>query len=81
MKISGDVFSAALMEFPPCSSLAQVEFCEQMIFGLIPSLTEFIRPITLAEREAGIGNGYPAALVLKADRGIVRLYGTSIPLN
>ena len=75
------IFSAGKMDFPPCSSLDQVLFVEELLFAIFPTLTEFIRPVTAAEREAGIGNEYGEALVTKADGGMTRFYGTSIPLD
>ena len=62
MKISDGIFSALQMEFPPCSSLEAVEITEQLLFALC-GLTEFIRPVTAAERAVGLGNGHPAAFV------------------
>jgi hypothetical protein len=81
MKVCDGVFSALQMDFPSCSSLEAVEFVEKILFALYPGMMEFIRPVTPAERAAGIGSEYGAPFISKADGGITRLYGNSIPLN
>ena len=73
-------YATQIIDFPPCLSLATVEFAEQIIYALC-GLTEFIRPVTAAERAAGIGSEYGAVFISKADSRVTRLYGNSILLN
>jgi hypothetical protein len=79
MKISHFIFSVTEVQFPLCLSLMAMEGAEQIVFALHPILTEFIRPVTVAERRAGIEQEYAAVLVTKAPGGVTRLYGSAIP--
>jgi hypothetical protein len=68
-----------MLDFPPCFSIEHLEIAEHFIFGLVPSLTTFIRETTAIERAVGISDTH--ALVTNGERGITRVYGRAISLN
>ena len=80
MIAQGDLLSAQRIDFPPCSSLEAVELAEELVFVLC-GLTNFIRPITAAERAAGVPSEYDAAFVLLEDGRITHHYGNSFLHN
>ena len=73
------ICAADVLDFPPCHSLALIEFSEHMMFAFLPGLPRFVRAITTPERAAGFGDGCDAGL---GDQGvpgrIERTYGNSI---
>lgn len=77
--MTNPVPSAKVLDFPPCSSIDQVVFAEQFIFGLLPGLTKFIRETTAIERAVGIS--FMHVLVTKNGNVITRVYGHAISLN
>jgi hypothetical protein len=81
MKISDFILGATEICFPICLSLMAVEGAAKIVFALQPTLTAFIRPITVAEQQAGLGCGRAAVFVIKVAGGVTRLYGTAVPLN
>lgn len=63
--MSDYAISAQVLDFPPCSSVEQIQFIELLLFGFFPGLTTFIRETTAFERAVGVAHTH--VLVTKSE--------------
>lgn len=71
---------APVLDFPPCTTLDQIDEVEHIFFGFFPGLRQFVRRILPVEHAEGVAApDYSDALVTAKQHGTVqRVYGTNL---
>lgn len=73
------LISAPVLDFPPCSSVPQVEASEHILLAIFPTLQGFVRKVAPVEYAEGLARpDQPDALVTRHNGAVRRTYGVNL---